>query len=72
MGDELSMTINPAQTQRDTNGQVKGAQGQEELGRWLRETEGPRQAQVEGRKERWQAVAVTFGSLFALILILLV
>jgi hypothetical protein len=66
------MTINPVLSQWDTKGQVTGAQGQEELGRWLRETEGPRQAQVEGRKERWQAVTVTLGSLLALILVLLV
>jgi hypothetical protein len=66
------MTINPVLSQWDTNGQVKGAQGQEELGRWLRETEGPKQAQEEGRKGGWPAVAVTLGSVFALILVLLV
>ena len=66
------MTINPVLSQWDTNGQVTGAQGQEELGRWLRETEGPKQAQLEGRKERWQAVAVTISGVFALLLILLV
>jgi hypothetical protein len=38
------MTINPVLSQWDTNEQVKGAQGQEELGRWLRENEGPKQA----------------------------
>ena len=66
------MTINPVLSQWDTNEQVKGAQGQEELGRWLRETEGPKQPQIEGQKERWQAVAVTLSGVFALILILLV
>ena len=66
------MTINPVLSQWDTNGQVKGAQGQEELGRWLRETEGPKQAQIDGREKTWQAVAVTIGGVFALVLILLV
>jgi hypothetical protein len=66
------MTINPVLSQWETNEQVKGAQGQEELGHWLRETEGRPQAWAETRQDGWQVVAVTLSGVFALILILLV
>jgi hypothetical protein len=66
------MTINPLLSQWDSNEQVKRAQGRENLGRWLRDSEGPQQARVYEWQARWWAAAVTLGGVLGLVLVLLI
>ena len=65
------MTINPVLAQWDRNERTQFTSSDEQTKRWLRE-DGGAKAEAQAREERrwWPALALVFGGLTALIVIL--